>query len=52
MTDPHSTEFDTQKVNLKAYNNILRKAIPLVKKHIMKHFFYNIRMTLKERGKL
>ncbi len=26
MTDPHSTEFDTQKVNLKTYNNILRKA--------------------------
>ncbi len=32
MTDPHSTEFDTQKVNLKTYNNILRKSIRLAKK--------------------
>ncbi len=31
MTDPHSTEFDTQTVNLKTYNN-LRKAIWLAKK--------------------
>ncbi len=26
MTDPDSTEFDTQTVNLNTYNNILRKA--------------------------
>ncbi len=33
MTDAHLTEFDTQKVNLKTYNNILRKAIRLAKKY-------------------
>ncbi len=40
MTDHHSTEFDTQKVNLKPYNNILRKAIRLLKKLVIKQFFY------------
>ncbi len=30
MTGPHLTEFDIQEVNLKTYNNILRKAIRLV----------------------
>ncbi len=52
MTDPHLTEFDTQKVNLKTYNNILRKAIRLVKKTYYEIFFYNLRIILEEREQL
>ncbi len=52
MTDPLSTEFDTHNVNLKTYNNILKKAIRLATKLIMKQFFYNLRMILEARGNL
>ncbi len=32
MTNPHSPEFDIQKINLKTYNSILKKSIWLAKK--------------------
>ncbi len=47
MTDPHLTEFDTQKVNLKAYNNILRKAVQLAKKSYCDTIFLQLKDYIK-----
>ncbi len=47
MADPHSTEFDTQKVILKTYNNILRNASWLAKKKYYETIFLQFKYDIK-----
>ncbi len=44
-------EFDTQKFNLKTYNNISKKGYSVSEKTYYETFFYNLRMILEEREK-
>ncbi len=50
MTYSNSTEFETQKVNVKIYNNILRNIIQPPKNYF-EALFNKLKITLKSHGK-
>ncbi len=47
MTNPDSPIFNTQKINLKTYNTILKKGIKLAKKHYYEVLFIKFKDDIR-----